>query len=198
MRDPSYVVINNEDQPESHRQVLRVPAQEVQFPLSKEDQEIVDTLEAKYDNEENCAGLAAPQIGYGKQIIIFEAPDDPQLRKWRADLHQFIPKTIWINPSYEGIGEDKTEDYEGCFSVHDLAGSVQRFKKIKYQAYLPDGTKVEGEAEGFLARMIQHEVDHINGRLFIDLVPDDKLFSIEKYRKQRAEKMKQAEEGEGD
>lgn len=192
---PTYVVINNDSQSEELRSVLRTPAQKIFFPLSPEDQNSLKTLEAKYDAEENCAGLAAPQIGIPKQMIVFEALCSPEIKKWRPDFTQEMPKTIWVNPSYEGIGDDLHEDYEGCFSVADLAGPVNRFTKITYKATLPDGTPVAGEAEGFLARVIQHEVDHIRGTLCIDKVPEGKLISVSAYREMRAAKM--AEEAEG-
>ena len=185
--NPDYVVINNDEQSEDLRSVLRTPAQKVSFPMNAEDKRLLSILEAKYDHEKNMAGLAAVQIGIPKQMIIFAAPDDLELKKWRPDLTQTMPKTIWINPSYDGIGEEKHEDYEGCFSVHDLAGPVKRFTKINYTATLPDGTEISGQAEGFLARIIQHEIDHLKGTLCIDLMPKDKIISLDDYRKMRAE-----------
>ncbi len=187
--NPDYVVINNEEQSEDQRAVLRTPAQKVRFPLNKEDKRLLDILVTKYDGEENIAGLAAPQVGIPKQMIVFAALDDPELKKWRPDLVQTMDKTIWINPTYDGIGDDKHEDYEGCFSVHDLAGPVKRFTKIRYAATLPDGTNVTGEAEGFLARIIQHEVDHLNSTLCIDLMPKDKILTLEEYRQMRADRV---------
>jgi peptide deformylase len=188
---PDYVIINDPQNPNT--KVLREKAETLTFPLSDEDWESVRILEAKYDQETNCAGLAAPQIGIGKAIIVFEVPDDPQIKKWRPDLVQTMPKTIWINPSYEPIGENKNTDYEGCFSVNEVAGPVGRYKKIRYNAFTPNGIPVEGIAEGFLARLIQHEIDHVNGRCFIDLVPEGELLPIEEYRRRRREAM----EGEG-
>jgi len=88
---PSYVVINNDDQSQELRSVLRTPAQKIAFPLSPEDQESLKILEAKYDVEENCAGLAAPQIGTPKQMIVFEAICSPELKKWRPDFTQEMP-----------------------------------------------------------------------------------------------------------
>lgn len=188
---PPYVVFNA---PEAQNtDVLTTPAQALTFPLSEEDKESIRILTAKYEAETNCSGLAAPQIGIGKQIIIFAVENLPDLKKWRPDLEQTMPKTVWINPSYTPIGEDTHTDYEGCFSVHDLAGPVARFKTIHYTAYTPEGEKVEGTAEGFLARVIQHEVDHIRGRCFIHYVPKDQLFSIEHYRKKREKAMKNQE-----
>lgn len=181
---PDYVVLNNPE--EKRADVLRVPAQALTFPLSEVDQESVRILEAKFDQEENCAGLAAPQIGIGKQIIVFAVPDDPKLKSWRSDLVQTMPKTIWINPVYEPLDADHLHtDYEGCFSVRDLAGPVPRYTKVWYQAWTPEGVPVEGMAEGFLARVIQHEVDHLNGRCFVDLVPEGELLPMEEYRKKR-------------
>lgn len=184
---PAYVVVNNPH--EKNVAVLRNPAQSLTFPLSREDQEIIRILEAKFDQEENCAGLAAPQIGIGKQVIVFAVSDDPKFKKWSPDLVQIMGKTIWINPSYEPIGAEKHTDYEGCFSVGELAGPVARFKKIRYKAYTPEGTLVEGMAEGYLARLIQHEVDHLNGRCFIDYVPEEELLTIDEYRRRRQEAM---------
>jgi len=170
--------------------VLTTLAKKLSFPLTSEDLNDIKILEAKFDQEKNCAGLAAPQIGIAKQIIVFAAPYNPDLMKWRPDFTQTMEKTIWINPSYEGIGKDKHEDYEACFSVLEVAGPVKRYRNIKYQAYTVTSERVEGKAEGFLARIIQHEVDHVNGKLFVDYVPDDKLLKIEEYRQKRAEAIK--------
>src|SRR5690606_24142711 len=106
----------------------------------------------------------------------FAAPDDEQLKAWRQDHQQFMPRTIWVNPSYEplpGQEGEITTDVEACFSVHDLAGPVPRYTEIKYTAYLPDGAMVTGNAKGFLARIIQHETDHLDGTLFIDKVSEE-------------------------
>ncbi len=148
--------------------VLHKPAVPFTFPLTEEDKKALDLLEAKYDAEENCAGLAVPQIGLGKQAIIFAVEADPEIKKRRKDLEQTMPKTMWLNAMYEPIGQVKTEDWEGCFSVPDLVGLVARFKKIRYSACLKDGSKVAGTATGFLARVIQHEVDHTRGILYTE------------------------------
>lgn len=182
---PNYVAVNLKTKEEPV--VLRTPAKELSFPLTPEDVEDIAILEAKYDGEGNCSGLAAPQIGISKRIIIFAAPENPDLKKWRPDFTQAMDKTIWINPSYEGIGTDKHEDYEACFSVLEVGGTVSRYKKIHYQAHTVTGESVEGTAEGFLARIIQHEIDHINGKLFIDYVSEGELIEIEAYRKKRDE-----------
>lgn len=174
--------------------VLITIAKELTFPLNQSDIEDVNILESKFNNETNIAGLAGPQIGIAKKIIIFAAEENPKLKKWRNDFTQFMPRTIWINPSYEGIEKEGfNEDYEGCFSVKDLTGPVLRYKKIKYKAYDVNGNLIKGIAEGFLARIIQHEIDHVNGRLFIYKVPSEKRLPIEEYREKRKKAM-EAEE----
>jgi peptide deformylase len=143
-------------------------------------------LEDKFDQEKNCSGLAAPQIGISKRAIIFRVENDENLKKWRSNLEQFMPKTILINPLCTPIGEDTNDDYEGCFSVDNVAGLVTRANKISYSAMDIDGNTITGEAKGFLARVIQHEIDHLNGVLFIDLAKAENILDIEEYRRLRA------------
>jgi peptide deformylase len=186
---PPYEVIDLAH-PKEHP-ILRVPAVELKFPLSTEDKRDVGIVEKRFDTEENMAGVAAPQIGIAKQIIVFSAPENPTLKKWRADFTQTMPKQIWINPSFEPIGTDKREDYEGCFSVGDVAGPVKRFERIQYRAFDVDGKLIEGQAEGFLARIIQHEIEHVRGILYIDHVPEGQLLLISEYREMRRKAMEE-------
>jgi len=102
-----------------------------------------------------------------------------------------MPKTIWINPSYKPIGTEKHEDYEGCFSVENATGPVARYKKIRYLAYNQNGHTIEGTAKGFLARVIQHEIDHLNGKVFLDYVAPEKIMSKEEYMEMRKKAMQQ-------
>lgn len=159
------------------------------FPLSEEDKHDISTLEAKFDQEESIAGLAAPQIGIAKRAIVFAVPDDPNLKKFRHNLTQTMPKTIWLNPSYKPLLTQKHEDYEACFSVKDRAALVRRYKVISYVAYDKEGNLSSGIAEGFLARVIQHEIDHLNGKLFIDYVKYENLLTIEQYKTIRKERL---------
>lgn len=186
---PDYVTADVSNLTASQNTSIRMKSKTINFPLSQEDKRDIDIVVRKFDNEKNMSGLAAPQIGITKRIIIFAVPDDPELKKWRPDLIQTMPKTLWLNPSYEPIGDLMHEDYEGCFSVKDTAGLVKRFKKISYKAFSIDGRIIEGKAEGFLARVIQHEVDHLDGKLFIDLIDKDHMLSIEEYKKLRAKRI---------
>lgn len=167
--------------------VLHKAAERFTFPLTKQDLKDIDTLEAKYDAEKNCAGLAGPQISLAKAVIIFEVDDDPDLKKFRKDLKETMPKTIWVNPSYEPIGKGTSEDWEACFSVPDMAGLVKRYNKIRYTAFDKIGKKITGTATGFLARVIQHETDHINGTLFTEKA--SKIMPLEEYRAMRKKAM---------
>lgn len=189
---PDYVVIN--DPSCSNKEVLREPAQEVMFPLDAETKEIVRVLEAKFDQEENCAGLAAPQIGYNKRILVLAAEENEDLKRRRPDFSDTLSKSIWINPTWTPLSEDKSVDWEACFSVKNLAARVSRFTEVSYEAWTPDGDKVTGKASGFLARLIQHETDHLNGVLFIDHVPENEVITMDEARKTIREEQKRVEQ----
>lgn len=183
---PDYVVINK---PQSrNRDVLRTVTEDVKFPLDEGTLQVIEYLQAKYDGEENCAGLAAPQIGYSKRILILEVPDDKELKKFRTDLLDTLPKSVWINPSYTPLTDEKRADWEACFSVDNLAAEVPRYTEVAYEAWSPEGQHIQGKAKGFLARLIQHEIDHLNGVLFIDYVPEDALVSRDELNKMRDKK----------
>jgi peptide deformylase len=182
---PSYVVVN--DPLCENRDVLTKPTEVIQFPLDEETRQVARLLEAKFDQEENCAGLAAPQIGFHKRVLVLAAEADETLKKYRPDFSDSLPKSIWLNPSYKPLSEDKTEDWEACFSVDGLVGKVARFTEISYEAWTPEGEKVTGTAKGFLARLIQHEVDHLDGILFIDRVPEGECLTREEFLKMREE-----------
>lgn len=169
---PSYVCVD--DPLCKNKRVLREPAKIIGFPLSNEVRRAIRDLEAKYDNEENMAGLAAPQIGYPYRIIIFAVKDDPKIKKLRKDIIQTMPKTIWLNPTYKPLSNEKRKDIEGCFSINKYVGQVERYTHIVYSATTVEGKKVTGEAKGFLARVIQHEIDHVNGIMCLDNT-DEKL-----------------------
>lgn len=178
---PEYVVIN--DSGSKNKEVLRTPAETVIFPLDSKTRELIASLQEKFDQEDNCAGLAAPQIGYGQRIIILALEEDEELKKFRTDFTDTLPKSIWINPSWTPLSADTRTDWEACFSVSDRVGRVSRFTEISYEAWTPEGEKIEGTAHGFLARLIQHEIDHLNGKLYIDYVPEKDLLTREEYKK---------------
>ena len=118
--------------------------------------DMFDTMEAA-----TGAGLAAPQIGDNLQLVIFgfshnaRYPDAPP-----------VPRTVLINPVIEPLGGEEEEGWEGCLSVPGLRGVVPRWARIRYRGFDPLGHPIEREADGFHARVVQHEVDHLLGRLY--------------------------------
>jgi peptide deformylase len=150
---PDYIIWNEQTTADS---VIRTPAGMMEFPLTEQDKADIETLDKKYELEllkQGCAGLAAPQIGISKQFIIFALQDDPRLKKWRPDLTQTMPKSIWLNPSWEPFSHEMSEAFEACFTIPETSGPVKRYTKIKYKAYDTRGNLLEGTAEGFLARV---------------------------------------------
>ncbi len=116
-------------------------------------------------------GLAAPQVHISKRIIVFRNPDIEELDK--------INITPLINPIFEPLGNEKEDDWEGCLSIPRMQGLVRRFKKIKYHGYDLTGKKIENEAQGLHARVIQHEIDHLDGILYTKRLADQKAFGFE-------------------
>jgi peptide deformylase len=118
--------------------------------------DLFDTMQAV-----NGAGLAAPQIGVDLQLVIFgfasnaRYPDAPP-----------VPQTVLCNPVIEPLDEAIEEGWEGCLSVPGLRGVVPRFARIRYRGFDAHGRPIEREAEGFHARVVQHECDHLIGRLY--------------------------------
>jgi peptide deformylase len=110
----------------------------------------------------NGAGLAAPQIGVDLQLVIF-GTDAPNPRYPDAPP---VPRTVLLNPVVTPIGEAEEEDWEGCLSVPGLRGVVPRWARIRYQGFDPYGDPVDRTVEGFHARVVQHEVDHLLGKLY--------------------------------
>ena len=109
----------------------------------------------------NGAGLAAPQIGVDLQLVIFGFE-----RNERYPEAPPVPPTVLINPVIEPLGDALVEGWEGCLSVPGLRGLVPRFERIRYRGFDPQGEPIDREAEGFHARVVQHECDHLIGRLY--------------------------------
>ncbi len=109
----------------------------------------------------NGAGLAAPQIGVDLQLVIFGFE-----RNQRYPDAEPVPFTVLCNPRIEPLGTGEEDDWEGCLSVPGLRGKVPRFSRIRYTGVGPDGRLIDREANGFHARVVQHECDHLIGRLY--------------------------------
>jgi peptide deformylase len=119
------------------------------------------------------AGLAAPQIGVDLRLVIFgyeritRYPDAPP-----------VPPTVLLNPAIEVLGSEVEEGWEGCLSVPGLRGVVPRAARIRYRGFDIDGQPIEREAEGFHARVVQHECDHLDGLLYPMRVKDFSRFGF--------------------
>ena len=109
----------------------------------------------------NGAGLAAPQIGILLRVVIFGVHANPRY----PDVEE-VPDTVLINPMLEPVGEDIEEGWEGCLSVPGMRGVVPRFWRLCYSGFDETGKRIERTAEGFHARVVQHECDHLDGILY--------------------------------
>jgi peptide deformylase len=122
----------------------------------------------------NGAGLAAPQIGEDLQVVIF-GTDAPNPRYPQAPP---VPRTVLVNPVITPLGDEQEEDWEGCLSVPGLRGVVPRWRRIRYSGFDATGRPIEREAEGFHARVVQHECDHLVGKLYPMRVRDFSRFGF--------------------
>ena len=107
------------------------------------------------------AGLAAPQIGVSLQVVMFGVNINPRY----PDAEQ-VPYTVLINPVLTPLGEELEDGWEGCLSVPGLRGLVPRHTQLRYQGHDPYGNTIDRSVSGFHARVVQHEVDHLNGILY--------------------------------
>jgi peptide deformylase len=109
----------------------------------------------------NGAGLAAPQIGVNLRVVIFGVHANPRY----PDVEE-VPDTVLINPVLEPLGEEMDEAWEGCLSVPGMRGSVPRYTHLRYRGVDENGKPFEREVSDFHARVVQHEVDHLDGILY--------------------------------
>jgi len=130
--------------------------------------DMFDTMEAA-----NGAGLAAPQIGVDLQLVIFGFS-----RNERYPEAPPVPRTVLINPVITPLSDDEEEGWEGCLSVPGLRAVVPRYARIRYRGFDPAGTPIDREAEGFHARVVQHECDHLQGVLYPMRVRDFSRFGF--------------------
>jgi peptide deformylase len=136
---------------------------ELQSPaLQKFIDDMIETMK-EYDG----VGLAADQVHESKQIAVLEVADNP-----RYPEKPRVPLTVLVNPTITPLSEDMEEDWEGCLSIPDLRGMVPRYKSVRVQALDRDGKAVDFVADEFHARVIQHEFDHLNGKVYLDRMRD--------------------------
>ena len=129
--------------------------------------DMLDTMRAA-----NGAGLAAPQIGVDLQLVIFGSND----RNPRYPDRPVVPPTVLINPVITPVGDAEESDWEGCLSVPGLRGMVPRWSRIRYTGFDQYGDAIDRTVEGFHARVVQHECDHLWGKLYPMRVRDFSQF----------------------
>lgn len=153
--------------------VLATQARSVTDPQHPEIRRLVnDMVETMVDA--NGAGLAAPQVHVPLRVVVFQAPDgrsDPGLSEDERFDHT-APLTVLINPEIEVLGPGLEGGWEGCLSVPGLRGWVERADHIRYRGLGLEGERIERIARGFHARVVQHECDHLDGRLYTSRIGD--------------------------
>ena len=145
--------------------LLRVAQPVLEFDTAELRALIVDMFDTMA--AANGAGLAAPQIGVDLQLVIFGFDSNQRYPDAPA-----VPRTVLINPGITPLSDEQVDGWEGCLSVPGLRGVVPRYSRIRYRGVDPQGLPIEREAEGFHARVVQHECDHLIGRLYPTRMPD--------------------------
>ena len=147
-------------------------AQDAPIPANDELRALLDDMRDTM-HAESGAGLAAPQIGIGLRVVIFGFD-----RTERYPDAEAVPYTELINPVWTPLGDEMEEGWEGCLSVPGLRGVVPRYRRLRYRGVDPNGETIERDVEGFHARVVQHECDHLDGILYPMRVRDFRRFGF--------------------
>jgi peptide deformylase len=162
--------------------VLRMAAEPIADPTAPEVvalvRHMIDTLA-----DADGVGLAAPQVHVPARLVVYHIPSAPDApERYRAaglgENSPEMPLTVLINPEIELLTDDSEEAFEGCLSVPGMTGMVRRPTRIRYRAIGLDGGEIERTAEGFHARVVQHECDHLDGILFPQRMTDLTTFGF--------------------
>jgi peptide deformylase len=122
---------------------------------------------------ERGAGIAAPQIGVSLRVVIFGFDANERYPEAPA-----VPPTVLINPQLDALGDEQEQDWEGCLSVPGMRGVVPRYTRLRYRGFDAYGQPIDRSVEGFHARVVQHEVDHLDGILYPMRIRDLALFGF--------------------
>ncbi len=133
---------------------------------TRETQRLIDNM-IETMKEYDGVGLAAVQVHVPMQIAVLEVANNP-----RYPQKPEVPLSVLINPKIEPLSEEMEEDWEGCLSIIEMRGKVPRYKEIKVMGRNREGKEVDFVASGFHARVIQHELDHLQGKVFLDRMKD--------------------------
>jgi peptide deformylase len=150
------------------RQVAE-PVQDLATPeLARLIEDLRDTMAAL-----DGAGLAAPQIGVPLRVVIFCVTFNPRYPEAPP-----IPETVLINPHITPLSNERSSGWEGCLSVPGMRGLVPRWDRIRFEGVDGEGNRIDRTVEGFHARVVQHECDHLDGVLYPDRIEDDRSFGF--------------------
>lgn len=151
--------------------LLKVSEKVKKFDTPEIHELIKDMIETMKDAQ--GAGLAAPQVGESIQLVIFGVDKNERY----PDAEE-VPFTVLINPVITPLTQEKEDDWEGCLSVPWMRGVVPRYKTINYKGFDQYGNEINRNAEGFHARVVQHECDHLFGILYPSRIENMKLFGF--------------------
>ncbi|MEN6487401.1 MAG: peptide deformylase [Smithella sp.] len=154
---------NEEGINKENTSVLRKKCSEVAAPLDKESRSDVQTLIDSFLARDDASGLAAPQIGISKRIIVFRIKGFEEKGKIKPDEYEVL-----INPRITQARGEKVSMAEGCLSCPDIQVEISRFPEIKVRALNAKGEKISKRYEDYVARIVQHEADHLDGKLIVD------------------------------
>src|SRR5258707_13122528 len=154
--------------------VLRQVAAPVADPTAPRIKALVADMVATLEDI-GGAGLAAPQVHVSERVVIFKVPAE-RTTGLALDTPQELVAVV--NPVIEPVGTETELGWEGCLSVPGLRGAVPRFKRIRYRAVTPEGEAIDRTVEGFHARVVQHECDHLDGILYVQRMTDHRLLTF--------------------
>jgi peptide deformylase len=154
--------------------VLRQVAASVSDPTAPRIKALVADMMETLDDI-GGAGLAAPQVHVSERVVIFKVPVE---RTTGRPLDTPAELVTIVNPIIEPLAQDREIGWEGCLSVPGLRGAVPRFARIRYRGVTPDGDSIDREVEGFHARVVQHECDHLDGVLYLQRMTDHRLLAF--------------------
>ena len=158
--------------------VLRLQAETVDNVHGTEIQQIIETMQDTLATTQGV-GIAAPQISVSKRIIIIASRPTPRY----PSAPQMEP-TVMINPAFQTLSDTREKDWEGCLSIPGIRALVPRYKEILINYTNQQGVLVEAKMEGFVARVFQHEFDHLEGKVYLDRVEDNRdIFAESEYFK---------------
>ncbi|MCL7420928.1 MAG: peptide deformylase [Methylobacter sp.] len=149
-------------------EVLRQKAEAVADVHVAEIRQIISDMQATLAGTQGV-GIAAPQISESKRIMIVASRPTPRY----PHAPQMAP-TVMINPAFEALSDHKEKDWEGCLSIPGIRALVPRYREILIRYTDQQGERVELRLDGFVARVFQHEYDHLEGRVYLDSVEDNR------------------------